>query len=70
VKTHLAERDDYDLSTKKARCLATPGFEESSIGLFDQASQEQNARRILYAIIQRITRKRAAAFLFVFQTWP
>jgi hypothetical protein len=77
VMTHLAERDDYDLSTKKARCLATPGFQESSIGLSDQASQEQTAysqqqtaRRNIHRLTYLVTRKRAVAFLFVFQTWP
>jgi hypothetical protein len=55
--------------TKKARCLATPGFGKLDWSI-DQASQEQTARaRNIHGFTYQITRKRDLAFLFVIQTW-
>jgi hypothetical protein len=54
---------------KKARCLATPGFGKLDWSM-DQASQEQNAVRIVHRFTKVITYERANAFLFVIQTWP
>jgi hypothetical protein len=56
----------FEKSTKKARCLATPGLGKLVL-VQDQVSQAQGVR-IVHSFTNRQTRKRITAFLFVIHT--